>query len=80
MIKTLTPTKTGFDVAIEVRDRIFNLKNVKEESGFVHIDIHDTEGEFFDEFCSGFPILHSSNTFELDAVKVFEYIDENLLF
>jgi len=89
MIKTLAPTKSGFDVAIEVRDKIFNLRSVKELNDFKHIDIHDAEGNFIDEFASGFTLVpneksfavnDNSAEFEANAVKVFEYIDENLVF
>ena len=89
MINTLAPTKIGFDLAIEVRDRIFNLKNVKEPGGFVHIDIYDSNGSYIDEFCAGkaiislddkFDVQSNSAEFEEMAVKIFEYIDENIIF
>lgn len=88
MITTTEPTVAGFDLAIEVRGRLFNLKSVKEPGNFTHINIHDEEGKFVDEFASGFPLIPENgfavneNTaeFEDKAVRVFEYIDENLIF
>lgn len=82
-IKTVQPTMPGFDAAIEVRDKMFNLKSVKEPSGFVHIDIHDDKGKFLDEYASGFEIgVHGENDkdFELASVETYTYIDENLVF
>ena len=83
MIETKTPTKPGFDIAIEVRGSIFNLKNAFEsENGHTHIDIHDEDGKFIDEFCSGFAIdpQDDPESFEYNTVKVYEYIDDNLVF
>ena len=82
MIKFIKPKK-GFHAAIEVRGSIFQLRNVYEEgTGFTHIDISDEEGKFLDEFCSGFGVDMDDEPeeVELTAVKVFEYIDENLVF
>lgn len=78
-IKSILP---NFDAAIEVRGSIFNLKNVHEEgSGFIHIDISDEKGKFVDEFCSGFGIdLDDTEELELNSIRIFEYIDENLVF
>lgn len=87
MITTTEPTVAGFDLAIEVRGRLFNLKSVKEPGDFTHIAIHDGNGKFVDEYASGFPLIpengfavnENSAEFEGNAVKVFEYIDENII-
>ena len=82
MINFIKPKK-GFDAAIEVRGSVFQLRNVYEEgTGFTHIDISDEKGKFLDEFCSGFGIDLDDEPaeVELTAVKVFEYIDEHLVF
>lgn len=81
--KTVKPTVPGFDAAIEVRGKMFNLKSVKENGGFTHIDIHDDKGQFLDEYASGFPIgVHGEDgkDFELASVETYTYIDENLVF
>ena len=82
MIKATKSTLLGFHAAIEVRGSIFNLRNVYEENnGFTHIDISDEEGKFLDEFCSGFGIdLEDEEELEYNSVRVFEYIDDNLVF
>lgn len=83
MIQFIEPTKKnmGFHAAIEVRGSIFNLRNVYEEgTGQTHIDISDADGKFVDEFCSGFGVDVKDEDAELTAIKVFEYIDENLVF
>lgn len=82
MINFIKPKK-GFDAAIEVRGSIFQLKNTYEEgTGFTHIDISDEKGKFIDEFASGFGIdmEDAPEEVELIAIRVFEYIDENLVF
>lgn len=87
--KMIIATKSklkGFDAAIEVRGSIFNLRNVYEEgTGFTHIDISDDKGKFLDEFASGFGVdpkdaEDDAEQFELNSIRVFEYIDENLVF
>jgi len=86
MIKAVKSTLVGFDAAIEVRGSIFNLRNVYEEgTGFTHIDICDEKGKFVDEYASGFGIDLEGETddaeqFELNSIRIFEYIDENLVF
>jgi len=82
MIKATQSNLPGFHAAIEVRGSIFNLRNVYEEgTGFTHIDISDENGKFMDEFCSGFGIdLEGDDDLELTSIKIFEYIDENLVF
>jgi pentose-5-phosphate-3-epimerase len=75
--------KKGFDAAIEVDGSIFQLRNVNSADGsFTHIDISDEDGKFLDEFCSGFGIDldDEPEEVELTAKKVFQYIDENLMF
>ncbi len=82
MINFIKP-KEGFHAAIEVRGSTFQLRNVYEEgTGFTHIDISDEEGKFIDEFASGFGVdmNDAPEEVELTAIKVFEYIDENLVF
>jgi hypothetical protein len=69
--------------AIEVRGSTFNLRNVyEEETGFTNIEILDEDGKFVDEFASGFgfDLEDEPAEVELVAVKVFEYIDENIVF
>jgi hypothetical protein len=83
MIKVIKPTLPAFDASIEVRGSIFNLRNVYEEgTGFAHIDISDEDGKFIDEFASGFGINLNDDdeTVEYYSIKIFEYIDENLVF
>lgn len=83
MIQFIQPTQKdkGFHAAIEVRGSIFNLRNCYEEgTGFTHIDISDEDGKFLDEFASGFGVDMDDVEAELAAIKVFEYIDENLVF
>ena len=82
MINFIQP-KEGYHAAIEVRGSIFQLRNVYEEgTGFTHIDISDEDGKFIDEFASGFGVdmEDAPEEVELTAIKVFEYIDENLVF
>ena len=80
MINFIKPKK-GFHGAIEVRGSIFQLRNVYEEgTGFTHIDISDEKGKFIDEFASGFGVDMEDEDAEMCAIKVFEYIDENLVF
>jgi hypothetical protein len=76
-------SKLGYNASIEVRGSIFELSNCYEEgTGFTHIDIFDENGKHLDEFASGFGIdlEDAPEEVELTAVKVFEYIDENLVF
>ncbi len=82
MIKAKKSKLPGFDAEIEVRGSIFNLRNVfEEETKFTHIDIHDKEGKFLDEFSSGFGIdLNDEDELEAKSVETFEYIDDNLVF
>ena len=82
MIKFEKPNK-GFTASIEVRGPTFNLRNcVEEGTGHTHIDISDESGKFLDEFASGFGVDFDDDaeTLEANAVIVFEYIDENLVF
>lgn len=83
MIKFEKPAKKGFDASIEVGCTLFLLKNINEiKTGHTHIDISDENGKFIDEFASGFGIDFNDDaeTLEYNAIKVFEYIDENLVF
>ena len=83
MILATKSKLAGFDAVIEVRGSIFNLRNVYEEgTGHTHIDISDEDGKFLDEFCSGFGIDldDEAEEVELNSVKIFEYIDDNLVF
>lgn len=81
MIKAIKSKLAGFDAAIEVRGSLFNLRNVYEEgTGHTHIDISDEDGKFIDEFCSGFGIDLDDEDMELTSIRIFEYIDENLVF
>lgn len=82
IIETHKP-KPGFIIAIEVRGSIFNLRNFyEEETRFNIIDIFDINGKYVDEFASGFSIDPTGDPadYELSLMKVFEYIDENLIF
>lgn len=85
MIQFIKPTieNKGFNAAIEVRGSIFNLRSFFEiDTQFTHIDISDEDGNFIAEFCSGFGIdlEEDAEDLELHAIKVFEHIDENLVF
>ena len=87
MIIAVEPTKLGrakgCTAAIEVRGTIFNLRTCFDaETNFTHIDISDSEGNFIDEFASGFGIDLNDDpeSLEYNSIKVFEYIDENLVF
>jgi hypothetical protein len=82
MINFEAPIKPHYTASIEVRDAKFHLRNTYGNDGETLIEVYDENEKFIAEVDLGFGIdlQDEPAEVELHAIKVYEFIDESVVF